>query len=213
MNRPAKAHLLFDFDGVLVDSARIKAEAFLEVLPGLSAEACEAIRKFVEFHGGLSRFEKFRQIYTRILEEPLPEKKLEELCDHYSRAVFDRVKAAPEIAGVRSFLAHSGESRSAYVVSGTPQVEVRALVEARGWNGLFVEVLGSPDAKTTLVPALLQRRRIAPSEALFFGDSVTDWEAARQSGIDFIGIGEPWAGAGGRWFPDFSTIPAEEILS
>ena len=55
--------ILFDFDGVLVESVDIKTKAFAKLFEN---EGPEIVNKVVEYHlanGGVSRFKKFDYIY------------------------------------------------------------------------------------------------------------------------------------------------------
>ena len=55
-----KKFIVFDFDGVVLDSVEIKTNAFAEIY---SEYGSEIVSKVVEYHkrnGGLSRFEKFK---------------------------------------------------------------------------------------------------------------------------------------------------------
>jgi HAD superfamily hydrolase (TIGR01509 family) len=204
-------NFLFDFDGVLVDSAQIRADGYLHLLLPEHQAHEEEIRCYVEIHGGVSRFDKFRYIYNYILKKELSEEKLTSLCETYAATVLDRVAHAPEIPGVSEFLKKLHSDCRAYVVSGSPEVELQGLVAARSWNSVFTEVLGSPTPKTPLLAALLKRRGIAPESAVFFGDSVTDADAAIACQIEFVGIGKPWANAPGKWYLDFNNIQPESF--
>lgn len=205
-------HFLFDFDGVLVDSAEIKAAGFIAVLPGLSPGDAARVYDYVSMYGGVSRFVKFRHIHERILGVPLSDDTLGELCDSYSRWVFDRVLAAPEIPGVGAFLARLSSEQFAFVVSGTPQDEVRELIRARPWAEAFTEILGSPTPKADLVRDLVSRQSMKRWETVFFGDSITDLEAAEQSSLPFVGIGTPWVGARGTWHRDFTELTPDALV-
>ena len=205
-------HLLFDFDGVLLDSAQIKADGYLSVLDVKSPERRAEIQAYVEVHGGVSRFEKFRHIYHSILGAPLSDETHGQLCDSYANLIFEKVLAAPEISGVTAFLRAQSRERQCYVVSGAPQTEIMELVQARSWSPFFVECLGSPTPKDQLVVELVERQNIRHEEALFFGDSITDFTAANKANIRFIGIGSPWPDSGQIWFRDFTTPSLKELL-
>jgi|688.fasta_scaffold04304_15 phosphoglycolate phosphatase-like HAD superfamily hydrolase len=204
-------HFLFDFDGVLIDSAEIKAAGFIAVLPGLSPNDVRSVHDYVSMHGGVSRFVKFRYIYERILGAHLPDDTLATLCNRYSQWVYARVLAAPEIPGVAQFLAKLSPGQFAYVVSGTPQDELRELIRVRTWGGTFAEILGSPTPKADLVRDLVGRQSMDREETVFFGDSITDLEAAEQSFVPFVGIGTPWVGARGIWYRDFTELSPDAL--
>ena len=72
--------IFLDFDGVILESVEVKGWAFGK----LFEDHPEHVDKIVAFHhanGGMSRFDKFRYIYKKMLKEPLPEKQFEALCE------------------------------------------------------------------------------------------------------------------------------------
>ena len=67
--------VIFDFDGVLVESVDVKTNAFKKLF---EKEPEEVVEKIIEYHlknGGISRFEKFRYYYRHFLKRPLSKKK------------------------------------------------------------------------------------------------------------------------------------------
>ena len=81
--------IIFDFDGVLVESMGIKAEAFCY----LFRDFPHLKKKILDLHmsrGGMSRWEKFRIIYEEYLGEPLTEAKKNQLGKEFSLYVFQR---------------------------------------------------------------------------------------------------------------------------
>jgi len=65
--------IIFDFDGVLVESVDIKTKAFAGLF---EHEGDSIVRRVVAYHiknAGVSRFEKFRHIYKEMLDRELTE--------------------------------------------------------------------------------------------------------------------------------------------
>lgn len=183
--------LAFDFDGVLVESEEIKTSAFAELF---AAEGPEVVARIVAYHranGGVSRFEKFRTIYRDILQRPLDEATFQALCDRFAALVVGRLVAAPWVEGAQEFLlAHRGRYRF-FVISGTPEHELKEIIRCRRMGQFFDEVLGSPTPKAALLSGLLERHRLHPREVLFIGDAQTDWLAAQQLEVPFIWRSSP----------------------
>ena len=95
--------VFFDFDGVILESSKIKTEAFplvFEEYPHLQDE----ILKYHLQHQGISRFEKFRYFYRELLNEHLSEKQEKELGLRFSEIVFQKVMEAEFVPGVLSLL-------------------------------------------------------------------------------------------------------------
>ncbi len=179
--------IIFDFDGVLVESVDVKTRAFARMFEDKGEEV---VRKVTEFHlknGGLSRVHKFKYYYKEILKCSLSEKKLEALCNIFSRLVIDEVINSPYVNGAKEFLERYYCEIDFYVVSGTPEEELREIVKCRGMDVFFKGVFGSPEQKGEIAKMILQQNGYSSQEVVFIGDSITDFRGARDSGIRFIG--------------------------
>jgi len=117
----------------------------------------------------------------------LTDEDLAALCEQYSADVVDRVIASNPIPGSLDFLENHKTGPAMYVVSGTPEDELRPIVHARGLTGYFDGVFGSPKTKDVIVREVLAERGFGPDECVFIGDAPTDHRAAADTGLHFIG--------------------------
>ena len=178
--------IAFDFDGVLVESVDVKTKAYARLFEEYGEGV---VSRVVDYHlknGGISRFVKFRGIYSEILNKPLSEKKFQCLCDEFSNIVVDEVVAAPWVEGAREFLENNKNRYVFFIVSGTPQDELESIIRRREMDQYFCEVLGSPKSKETLLEGALSRLKLFPEETVFVGDAETDWNAAKKLGVAFL---------------------------
>ncbi len=173
---------ILDFDGVVLESADIKTRAFERLFDGDERAVAYHLR-----HAGVSRYEKFRHITTEIQGREYTEQDERRLGDEFARLVLEEVLACPFVPGARELLERRSAEVPLYVASGTPQDELRGIVEQRGIASLFSGVFGSPDTKDVIARRVLGEIGVAPAEALFVGDAVTDMEAARAVGMPFVG--------------------------
>ena len=82
--------IIFDFDGVIVESAEIKTKAFKE----LFTDYPQKIEEIVQYHlanGGISRYVKFRYIYEQILGQKLSEDTEIKLGKDFSKIVLQKI--------------------------------------------------------------------------------------------------------------------------
>ena len=186
--------IVFDFDGVLVESTDVKTEAF-RVLFAHERAHVDAIVAYHIANGGMSRFEKFRSIYRDILDRPLDDKEFDRLCEQFADLVRDAVMRCPEVPGAEAYLrSRAASGVPMYVASATPEPELRAIVSARGLSALFSGVYGSPRSKTAIAQGILDDHAAVPSRWWFIGDALHDLHAADATGMTFIArvrSGEP----------------------
>ena len=178
--------IFFDFDGVIVESVDIKTAAFARLFEG---EGETIVKKVVAYHldnGGVSRYDKFRHIYRRILARPLREKEFKKLCDDFAGLVADNVAAAPYVKGAMEFLKTFAPKYRFFVLSATPQEEIEKIVERKGITHLFRGVYGAPNKKADAVKEILSREKVRPADSLYVGDAMSDYAAARENGVRFI---------------------------
>ena len=192
--------IFFDFDGVLVDSNAIKTEAFRTLFRDHDEKIKLKVVAYHHQHGGISRVEKIRHAYRHIIKQPLSEEKLACLAAEYSDLVVEKVISADWIVGAKEFLQEAQGDLPIFVISGTPENELKEIIERRKMSKHFKEILGSPIKKPDHIRNLLSDYRLAPENCVFVGDALTDYYAARETGLQFVGI------QGDMVFPKGTTV-------
>ena len=175
---------IFDFDGVIKDSVRVKSEAFVQLY---ASEGIEFQRKVEEYHltnGGISRYVKFK-VWNEWLGRSTSEDAIEELAKNFAQLVIDNVVASPYVNGAIKALKSARENALTFLVTGTPDDEINLILSQLKLLELFLEVHGSSRKKTIIVNDILQRFDLNPSEVLFIGDAQTDYNASLDNGLDF----------------------------
>lgn len=175
-----------DCDGVIFESFDIKTRAFRQLFGDRPAHV-EAIVQYHLANGGKSRYEKLHYIYEYILREPLTIEIEAELGKRFAALVVDDVLRSPFVPGAEAFLAEGAARWPLFVASGTPEGELRLIIERRGLQKYFRGVYGSPRGKVEILQALLGAHHWQPPELLFVGDAFNDWQAAAETGVGFVG--------------------------
>lgn len=177
--------IIFDFDGVLVESAEIKTEAFRT----LFANYPDKVKEIVAYHEknmGISRYIKFKYIYKEILQEKLSPSKEIELGRLFSKIVLDKILIAPFVKGAKEFLSQYHNLYSLFIASGTPEDELRYIVSKRGISNYFKGIFGAPHEKTEIIRDILNEGSFLKNEVVFLGDAESDRFATKIIGIPFI---------------------------
>jgi len=181
--------VFWDFDGVVLDSVDVKTRAFARMFSAYGPDIEKAVVDYHLDHGGVSRYDKFRHYYTMLLHKPVNEDELQALGDKFSDLALDEVLKTPFIPGALETLDELlNRGIPAFVVSGTPEEEVRHIVQMRQLSKYFVEVHGSPRNKVVIINDILTKNGYDASECLFLGDAMTDYDAAIATGICFCGV-------------------------
>ena len=179
---------IFDCDGVIIDSNKIKSEAFAKALKG---EPEDKILKFIEYHkenGGISRYKKFRYYFEKINKSSQSQKNISKALDFFASIVSKELEECEFINGVLEFIVElTKKNKTLYVVSGSDQEELIKVFIKRGINHYFSEIYGSPDDKFANTDKVVQSIGLN-KDGVFFGDSKSDYKAAKKYGLDFLFI-------------------------
>lgn len=176
---------IFDCDGVIFDSNRIKTEAFYEVALPYGKDAARAIVKYHKKFGGVSRFKKWRYFFENILNQDLREKELKEVLRQFGKVVKKKMATCPESEGLRPFLRALPKGCRKIVVSGSAQHELRGIFAKRGLTRYFDGIYGSPDTKEVILARTLAKRKVV-KPAIFVGDTIYDYACTRKIRADFV---------------------------
>ena len=203
--------VVFDFDGVILESADVKTDAFVELYAEHGPDVVAAVRAHHLANLGLSRFKKFEWIAENVLGAPLSDAERARLGDRFSELALEKVLCAKFVAGAEAALATLAARYPLFVASGTPQDELALIVTRRGLT-CFREVHGTPAEKPAILRDLMRRHELAPREVLFVGDGLTDHKAAAATGVEFLArdtapFHDEWVRLGVRREPDLQRLP------
>lgn len=183
--------IVFDFDGTLVDSNRLKYDAYSELFPA-DSRYVGVIREVLA-----ERFEQTRYI---ILEEILRRLGVEEhdslkrqvdfLAERYNDLVLKGAKTCPERPGAKEALRKLASVCPLYLSSTTPQSSLEEIVRFRKWDGYFRGVFGYPNGKSETLRLIAAWEELQCNQILVVGDGETDRESAQEIGAQFIRVGE-----------------------
>ena len=202
--------VVFDLDGVIVDSFAVMREAFAiayrEVVGRDEAP-------FEEYSRHLGRY--FPDIMTDMglplaMEEPFVRE---------SYRLASRVRVYDGVPAMLGALAAEGLRFA--VATGKSGVRARSLLDVLGLSPAFAHVVGSdevarPKPAPDIVLRSLDLLGVAPEEAAMVGDAVTDLDSARAAGV--TAVAALWGGEGDPAVlldakPDVAVATTEELVA
>lgn len=176
--------LVFDCDGVVLNSNKVKTDGFYKAALPYGEEAASALIAYHVANGGISRYKKFEWFLHNVVVNKVGPK-FEELLDSYASEVRQGLFNC-EIADGLFDLREKTSHANWLIVSGGQQVELRDVFAARGLAELFNGgIFGSPDSKDEILARELGLGNIK-KPALFLGDSKYDHVASSAASLDFI---------------------------
>jgi phosphoglycolate phosphatase-like HAD superfamily hydrolase len=200
--------IIFDCDGVILESVPVKTRAFARLAEPFGPEAVERLLMYHQAHGGVSRYKKFEWLYREVLGREIARAELEELGRRFAALAFEEVCRCDLVPGVEAVLTRWKGRTPMYVCSGAPHEELNAIREGRGLHHYFAGIFGSPPAKTALLRDIIRLAGVDPASAVMVGDSVTDLDAAEAVGTLFYGRGGELRGGSFPWGEDLTGLNA-----
>lgn len=187
-NLKEKKIILWDFDGVIMDSMPIRNNGFELVLKEFPTKEVDLLMEFHQKNGGLSRYVKFRYFFENIRKEELSDEKLRQWAEKFS-VVMKKELLAPEllIEDSLDFIKKNYQKYMMHIVSGSDQEELRFICKQLNISDHFISIHGSPTPKIELVRILLKEHNYNPMDVVLIGDSFNDYEAAEKNNIEFYG--------------------------
>lgn len=177
---------IFDCDGVILNSNKLKIDAMKNVLiaHSFSLQQVEKCLDYFRNNFGKSRFHHVDFFLKNILNVSSSRKcELEkDILQDFSMQCRELYLSAELTDGFISFITECNGER--YVASGSEQGELRDVFSQRGLSKYFSEIFGSPTSKIEIVRHILELEKT--TNAVMFGDAESDMLSARENNIDFI---------------------------
>lgn len=182
-------NILFDFDGVILDSMPVRDFGFREIFKEFDKELVAKLIEYNNLNGGLSRYVKIRYFYEELLEKTISEEKVRELSQKFSEIMRKELPNKKYmIKETVKFIEDNHKKYNLHIVSGSDGDELRFLCKELEIDKFFLSIDGSPTPKNQLVAHVLQENNYLENETILIGDSINDYEAAKVNNIDFYGF-------------------------
>lgn len=182
-------NILFDFDGVILDSVPIRDYGFREVFKEFDNKLVKKLIKFHELNGGLSRYVKIRYFYNEVLGKEVSELEVQRYASSFSSIMRkELIQKKYLIKKTLKFISDNYKNYNLHIVSGSDEKELKFLCGELEITRYFCSINGSPIHKNELVKRVMVNNGYLPNETILIGDSVNDYEAAKYQRIDFYGF-------------------------
>lgn len=179
--------ILWDMDGVLVDTGEAHYQSWLAIL---SERDIEFTREFFRQSFGMNN----TGVLKKLLGADIAPKLIEELSnrkeDVFLQLVKGRVEPLPGVVGWLSRLKNEGYRMG--VASSAPPTNIDALIEGLGIGHFFdvlvsgVDMAGKPDPGLFLEVA--RRMDVPPEACVVVEDAIPGVEAAKRAGMACIAV-------------------------
>ena len=179
--------VVFDCDGVLLETIPAKLQAYMDWVPPEHAAHREEFRAHNLKSFGKSRSLQLRYFYEELVGRVVSEAFLAGEVSRFAEICEPLCEAAPWAEGSHEFVEACREAGAAtFVLSGTPQKELVAMLAQRDAMGLFQRVMGFPETKTGGLLRVVGEGGFSRERILFVGDAEKDASAAAEVGVHFV---------------------------
>lgn len=185
MNLHKYKTMIFDCDGVVLNSNKVKTQAFYNSALIYGEQAAQSLVEYHVKNGGISRYKKFEFFLNEIVTPCPNSPNLEELLSLYAAEVREGLLTCEVSEGLQELRKQTSQSKW-LIVSGGDQNELRDVFFQRDLAQLFDGgIFGSPDSKDEILKRELANGNIQ-APAVFLGDSKYDYQVTNSVGLDFI---------------------------
>ena len=177
--------LIFDCDGVILNSNSIKTQAFYDAALSYGVDKAEDLVEYHIKNGGISRYQKFDFFLKKIVGCEASKDKINGLLTYFSKITKHELLKCEINQGI--FQLREELSSDWIVISGGNQDEINEVFSFRKIDSLFLEgcIFGSPDPKEVIFDREIKLSKIK-YPALFIGDSQYDYEVSKAFDVDFL---------------------------
>jgi len=172
--------IIFDFDGVILNSHIIKAKAFYEIFKIFGKAKAKKAQKYHLSKAGISRYKKFNYIKKNILKNA--KIRNQELNKLFTRYTLNKILNLKIDKNLLKFLKFNYKKYEFYISTGSPQSEIVYILKKKGLYKFFLKVYGSPSTKFEHIKKI----KIHKKKCIFIGDSIDDISAAKKTNTNFL---------------------------
>ena len=188
IDEKARKLVLFDFDGPIVDTNKLKKESLLEAFHDFKFDKL-SIDEFYSERQGMTRESIIRDLFAILKGSAPSQEEISLITQAYANAYKDRMERISLTSGVKDILEKLvTEHTMIAIVSNAPRDEVVHLLEKFEIKDYFKAVCGSPEDKIEAAKRIIKELSTDPKSTILIGDSDVDARVAKDVGCVFYAL-------------------------
>lgn len=174
--------IIFDFDGVILKSHKVKTQAFYDLFLRYGDNVALKAKNYHINKIGISRYIKFKFILKKYTKLKINNKLLEDLSIRFTKICFNKIIRLKISKKLLIFIRKNKTNCKFYISTGTPQNEIEKILSIKKIKNLFTNVYGSPLKKIDHINQIRKRTK----HVLYIGDSMEDYLSSKKAKISFL---------------------------
>ncbi len=181
-------NIIFDFDGVILDSVPVKTEAFRKLFEEFSDDRVEKLIEYHLLNGGKSRYIKIKYFFEEILFQNVSEDEILKYANRYSELTKEELTNPKYIIkDAIDFIKENYQKYNMHIASGADENDLNYICDKLELTKYFLSINGSPRNKYEIVKDILKNNKYNKKETILIGDSINDYVVAQKNQIAFYG--------------------------
>jgi len=176
--------MLFDFDGVVVDSLDVYEKTVTQCLAKINHPLKRGRQEFLELFDG--------NFYEMLAQKGVDlDKFMKASVDILSRVKYSEIKPFDAMWPV---LQELKKKHCLIVISSNDTPTIREALSLYGFEDIFQEILGSDFmlSKKDKILYAIKKYSVMPDDIYYIGDTIGDIKEGKQAGIKTIGVTWGW---------------------
>jgi HAD superfamily hydrolase (TIGR01549 family) len=176
-----KKNIIFDFDGVILNSHKVKTNAFYDLFKKYGKKLAEKSKSYHLKNIGKNRYYKFKFIVENYLKIKISKKILNDLDKKFDFYISKKIDHLTVSENLKKFFSLKNKYNF-YISTGTPKHKMIKILKKKKILNNFKNVYGSPSNKIQHLKLIKKNKK----PCIFIGDSVEDYNAAKKAKINFL---------------------------
>ena len=175
-----KFQIIFDFDGVILNSHKIKTIGFYEIFKVYGETKAIRAQKYHIKNIGVSRFKKFKFIIKNILKDKTIT--LDFLNKKFNDYCIKKIKTLKLSKDLSNFFLIYHDKYDLFISTATPEMDIKHILKEKKIYKYFKKVYGSPTTKINHIKMIKKKNQ----KIIFIGDSLEDYKASLVTKTFFV---------------------------
>ena len=178
-------YVIFDFDGVILESNQTKINAFNKTITKETISNKEKFDIYIRKNPEKTRREKFEYYFKKIKKSKFYKNELQKMLDKFSLLLKNELSKCKLIDGVRNFIKYLNINNiQIYIVSSGSVSEIKDVLKKKNLKKYFRLILGNDKNKYENFKIIKSME--TNSNGISFGDSKNDWQVSKINNLEFV---------------------------